>query len=675
MNDAPRKIRKLLIANRGEIACRVMMTCQSLGIKTVAVYSDADKDAMHVAMADEAVHIGPPAASESYLVIDKIIGAAKATGADAIHPGYGFLSENPTFANACAEADIIFIGPSAASMDAMALKGAAKKLMTDADVPVVPGYHGDDQSPELLAAEAEKIGFPVLIKAVAGGGGKGMRIVEKADEMPAAIEAARREGENSFANGKLLIEKLIQKPRHIELQVFGDQNGHAVHLFERDCSLQRRHQKVVEEAPAPGMSQEMRRAMGEAAVKAAQAINYVGAGTVEFIVDVAGGLDDAPFYFMEMNTRLQVEHPVTEMITGQDLVEWQIAVAEGQPIPLSQDEIDVLTNGHAVEVRLYAEDPFNNFLPAIGTIGLFDPFAETPVNTRVDAGVRAGDEVSIHYDPMIGKLVAWGETRDDAIHGLTNLLAETPVIGLSTNRDFLLRALRHPEFIAGDVHTGFIGAFEADLLAAHTISDRDYLVAAVAIWANRQAMFAADTSGDPWSAHDGFRLNLPHSELLKFENGDGDLTIVSLEQTANGLLAALDGTEFLTTDVELAGNSLLYSEKGVRHQLFVSVTDTTVALVDASRTISLKRHARDGGGGDDTEGPGTIVAPMPGKILELKVAEGDTVSKGDPLLVMEAMKMEQTITAPRDGTVATIGAAAGDQVGDGSVLIVIEDAE
>lgn len=673
MTNDTRKIRKLLIANRGEIACRVMMTCQSLGIKTVAVYSDADKNAMHVAMADEAVHIGAPAAIESYLVIDKIIGAAKTTGADAVHPGYGFLSENPTFANACAENDIIFIGPSAASMEAMALKGAAKKLMTDADVPVVPGYHGDDQSPELLAAEAEKIGFPVLIKAVAGGGGKGMRIVNDASEVSAAIEAARREGENSFGNGKLLIEKLIQKPRHIELQVFGDHNGHAVHLFERDCSLQRRHQKVVEEAPAPGMSSEMRRAMGEAAVKAAQAINYVGAGTVEFIVDVADGLDDAPFYFMEMNTRLQVEHPVTEMITGQDLVEWQITVAEGNPIPLSQDEIEVLTNGHAVEVRLYAEDPFNGFLPSIGTVGLFNPFAETGANTRIDAGVQHGDEVSIHYDPMIGKLIAWGENRDDAIHALAGLISETPVIGLATNRDFLLRALTHPEFIKGDVHTGFISQFEADLLTPHEVGAPEYLIAALAVFANRAAN--AEVSNDPWSALDGYRMNLPHGEDLKFENADGDLVVVTLTQNDGGVSVSSSDVSLSATEVALHGSVLSYSEDGLRRQLFVHVTDSNVSLVDASRTLSLKRHARDGGSGDDTDGPGTIVAPMPGKILELKVNAGDTVAKGDALLVMEAMKMEQTITAPRDGRVASIGASTGDQVGDGHVLITIEDTE
>ncbi len=675
MSDAPQKIRKLLIANRGEIACRVMATCQTLGIKTVAVYSEADKNALHVAMADEAVHIGPPSASESYLVIDKIIDAAKTTGADAVHPGYGFLSENPEFTDRCAAEGIIFIGPSAASMNAMALKGAAKKLMTDAGVPVVPGYHGEDQSLDVLTEEAGKIGYPVLIKAVAGGGGKGMRIVEKAADLPAGIEAARREGENSFGNGKLLIEKLIQKPRHIELQVFGDRDGNAVHLFERDCSLQRRHQKVVEEAPAPGMSAEMRRAMGDAAVRAAQAIDYVGAGTVEFIVDVANGLDDAPFYFMEMNTRLQVEHPVTEMITGQDLVEWQISVAEGHPLPLSQDEIDVLTHGHAVEVRLYAEDPFNGFLPSIGTIGLFDPFAETAPNTRIDAGVRAGDEVSIHYDPMIAKLIAWGDSRADAVHALTELLAQTPVIGLATNRDFLMRALKHPEFQAGDVHTGFIPSHEDILLSAPVVETRDYLVAAIAILANRHKHDAMQATDDPWAALDGFRLNLPHSELLKFETIEGELLIVTLEQTASGVHVKSADEALSVSDVMLSGDSLSFVKTGKRRQIFVSVSDENVSLIDDTRTLTLKRHARDGGGSDDADGPGTIVAPMPGKILELKASVGDAVSKGDALLVMEAMKMEQTITSPRDGIVAQFGAKAGDQVSDGSMLVVVSDPE
>ncbi len=671
----PRKIRKLLVANRGEIACRVMATCQTLGIKTVAVHSDVDKGALHVAMADQAVHIGPAAASESYLVIDKIIGAAKETGADAVHPGYGFLSENPEFADRCAKEGIIFIGPSAASMNAMALKGAAKQLMTDAGVPVVPGYHGDEQSDEFLAAEAEKIGFPVLIKAVAGGGGKGMRIVHKSAEVKAAIEAARCEGENSFSNGKLLIEKLIQKPRHIELQVFGDQDGNTVHLFERDCSLQRRYQKVVEEAPAPDMSADMRRAMGEAAVKAAQAINYVGAGTVEFIVDVADGLDGAPFYFMEMNTRLQVEHPVTEMITGQDLVEWQIIAAQGQELPLSQDEIDVLTHGHAVEVRLYAEDPFNGFLPSIGTIGMFDPFAETAPNSRIDAGVRAGDEVSIHYDPMIGKMIAWGETREDAIHGLADLVAETPITGLSTNRDFLLRALRHPQFVAGDVHTGFITDNETALLEPPQITEHDYLVAALAIWANRHAGAADTASIDPWDSTDNFRLNLPQSEQLKFETTDGDDLTVNLKQKGAALVASHSDHIISAEDVSLAGIVLTFTSDGLRKRLFAEVTGTSVSLIDADRSLTLLRHARDGGGSDDADGPGTVVAPMPGKILELKTSVGDVVERGDPLLVMEAMKMEQTITAPKDGTIAQLDVKPGDQVADGTILVVVDDPE
>lgn len=675
MTEAPKKIRKLLVANRGEIACRVMATCQTLGIKTVAVHSAVDSNALHVQMADEAVNIGGTAASESYLVIDKIISAAKSTGADAVHPGYGFLSENPTFANRSATEGIIFIGPTAASMDAMALKGAAKKIMTDAGVPVVPGYHGDEQSDEFLAAEAEKIGFPVLIKAVAGGGGKGMRIVHKASEAKAAIEAARREGENSFSNGKLLIEKLIQKPRHVELQVFGDQDGNTVHLFERDCSLQRRYQKVVEEAPAPGMSTEMRRAMGEAAVKAAQAINYVGAGTVEFIVDVAGGLEGAPFYFMEMNTRLQVEHPVTELITGQDLVEWQILAAQGNELPLAQDEIDLLTNGHAVEVRLYAEDPFNGFLPSIGTIGMFDPFADVPPNARIDAGVRAGDEVSIHYDPMIGKLIAWGESREDAIHTLIDLISETPITGLSTNRDFLLRALKHPQFIAGDVHTSFIPDNEAMLLAPHDISENDYLIASLAVWADRQAVAADADSSDPWSHMDNFRLNLPQIERLKFITEAGENLSVELSQTTDTLTALIGETSLEAANIQLSGIALSYELNGLRHRIFAEVTPDTVSLIDANRSLTFTRQTRDGGGDDDADGPGTVVAPMPGKILELKAAVGDTVERGDPLLVMEAMKMEQTITAPKDGTISKLDVKPGDQVADGTILVVVDDPE
>jgi 3-methylcrotonyl-CoA carboxylase alpha subunit len=674
MPTTPQKIRKILIANRGEIACRVISTCQNLGIKTVAVYSDVDADSMHVAMADETVHIGPASANQSYLVSDKIISAAQKTSADAIHPGYGFLSENSEFSERCANEGIIFIGPSAASMRAMALKGAAKKLMTDAGVPVVPGYHGDDQTTAVLTAEAEKIGYPILIKAVAGGGGKGMRIVSAPKDLPAAIEAARREGENSFGNGKLLIEKLIEKPRHIELQVFGDHDGNAVHLFERDCSLQRRHQKVVEEAPAPGMTPEMRRAMGDAAVRAAEAINYVGAGTVEFIVDVAGGLTDAPFYFMEMNTRLQVEHPVTEMITGQDLVEWQISVAEGEPLPLSQDEIDVAMHGHAVEVRLYAEDPFNGFLPSIGKIGLFDPFAHHHSNSRVDAGVRAGDSVSIHYDPMIGKLIAWGENREDAIHALIDLVTETPVSGLATNRDFLLRTLSHPEFQAGDVHTGFIPNHEKSLLTPNTITHDDYAIAALAVFADRQQTAAEAMSDDPWSIIDGFRVNLSAGEVLKFIGEDGDIVNVKLVYHENALSAHVGGQTIITANPVFFENMLTFNKDGLQHRYFADITDTDITLV-SNKTINIKRFDQSRIAGSDLDGPGTITAPMPGKILELKVKDGDHVSRGDPVLVLEAMKMEQTITAPRDGVVSGLNFNIGDQVKDGAILAEIDDSE
>jgi 3-methylcrotonyl-CoA carboxylase alpha subunit len=666
------RIQKLLIANRGEIACRVIATCQRLGIKTVAVFSDVDANALHVEMADEAVHIGPAAASESYLVADKIINAAKLTGADAIHPGYGFLSENPEFSETCAENDIIFVGPSAASMRAMALKGSAKKLMEDANVPVVPGYHGDEQSIEVLSAEATRIGFPVLIKAVAGGGGKGMRKVFAGDDIAAAIEGAKREGENSFGNGKLLIEKLIEMPRHIEIQIFGDSDGNAVHLFERDCSLQRRHQKVVEEAPAPGMSTEMRNAMGNAAVRAAEAINYVGAGTVEFIVDVADGLDGAEFYFMEMNTRLQVEHPVTEMITGQDLVEWQLTVAEGKPLPLSQDELEAHLQGHAVEVRLYAEDPQNDFMPSIGQVGHFDPFADCVAGGRIDAGVRAGDEVSIHYDPMIGKLIAWGEDRDQAINTLANLVAETPVTGLVTNRDFLMRALTHPDFQAGKVHTGFIGDNEAALLTAYKPVAADYALAAFAIVASRQNRVA---TSDPWAQADNFRVNMRATEKLWFDADGEELLTAEMQENDHDFIATIDGEDFEASAVEVSNGVLTLTMHGLRSRHFCSVTDDTVTIVHDEKTVVLTRHARDGGGDDDADGPGTITAPMPGKILEIKVQNGDVVAKGDALLVMEAMKMEQTITAPKDGTVKDLLLNEGEHVGDGTVLLTIEETE
>jgi len=665
-------IKKLLIANRGEIACRVIRTARELGVKTVAVFSDVDRNAMHVQMADEAIHIGPAAASESYLVKDKIIEAAKRTSADAIHPGYGFLSENPEFADLCAQNNVIFIGPSAKSMNAMALKGAAKKLMEDADVPVVPGYHGDDQSDDVLASEAERVGYPLLIKAVAGGGGKGMRKVYGSDELKGAIEAAKREGQNSFGNPKLLIEKLIEKPRHIELQVFGDRHGNVVHLFERDCSLQRRHQKVIEEAPAPGLSDTMRKAMGDAAVKAAEAIDYVGAGTVEFIVDVANGLDDAPFYFMEMNTRLQVEHPVTELISGQDLVEWQIRVAEGHELPYSQDEIDGFKEGHAVEVRLYAEDPYNDFLPATGTLSLFDPFAVQNDDQRIDTGVNAGDEVSIHYDPMIAKMIAYGNDRETAIDNLIALLEATPVTGLRTNRDFLIAALDNDTFRSGDVHTGFIDQEADTLLMEAQPSNRDYAIGVAAILSNRDT--SSITSLDPWDQTDNFRLNDTFVETFTFIDTDGENSSISATISSGTYVISIGEQSYVFEDTGLMGNDFVFTLNGHKSGTKVELLPHSVTLI-GHRTLVLERHRTLDVDDDDADGPGAITAPMPGKILDVKTSNGAAVERGDPLIVMEAMKMEQTLTAPKSGIVSDLSVKADEQVSDGTILLKIIDDE
>lgn len=665
-------ISKILIANRGEIACRIIRTAQRMGIGTVAVYSDADVDALHVALADESIHIGPSAASESYLVAEHIIAAAKMSGADAIHPGYGFLSENPDFAEMCESQGITFIGPSATSMRAMALKGAAKALMIEAGVPVVPGYHGDDQSDDVLQKAADDIGYPVLIKAIAGGGGKGMRTVLAAKDFAASLAAARREGENSFGNSKVLIEKLIEKPRHIEVQVFGDSLGGAVHLFERDCSLQRRHQKVVEEAPAPGMSDVMRQKMGNAAVRAAKAINYCGAGTIEFIVDVANGIDKAEFYFMEMNTRLQVEHPVTEMITNTDLVEWQITVACGSPLPLLQEEITL--NGHAVEVRLYAEDPNNDFLPATGLIETFD----IPVghNTRLETGVIAGDSVSIHYDPMIAKLVAYGDTRAQAIASLKAMMAKSAITGLTTNRDFLYACLSHDEFMRGDVDTGFIARNEESLIVDHTPDERDRALASLAILGHREerAVKLADQSVEPdspWGYADNFLMNLPCTEVLLFKDSDdSDISVFATHE--NGAVSLVEGDEeHIAAINDYSAGWLSVNLEGYSFSYFAATHETFVTLIMPDRTVTVPRHALRQDIGEDADGPGQIIAPMPGKILQVMVRNGDTVTKGDALLVMEAMKMEQTITAPCDGTIADLSLKMNDQVNDGQILLNI----
>jgi 3-methylcrotonyl-CoA carboxylase alpha subunit len=636
---------KLLIANRGEIAIRVMRTAHRLGIATVAVYSDADAGAAHVAMADEAVRIGPPPARESYLDIARVIAAAKASGAEAIHPGYGFLSENAEFAEACAAAGIVFVGPPPSAIRAMGLKDRAKAIMAEAGVAVVPGYLGDDQSPDRLAAEAARVGFPVLIKAVAGGGGKGMRRVDSADEFVAALESAQREASSAFGDSRVLVEKYVTRPRHIEVQVFADAHGDAVYLFERDCSLQRRHQKVIEEATAPGMSQRMREEMGAAAVKAAKAVGYVGAGTVEFIADASEGLKSDRFWFMEMNTRLQVEHPVTEMITGLDLVEWQLRVALGEKLPRRQDELR--PRGHAIEARLYAEDPRKGFLPSIGKLERLRLPAEGE-GVRVDAGVREGDSVTIYYDPMIAKVIAWDETRESAAHRLANALAASEIAGVQTNAGFLVRALRHPEFLAGDIDTGFIPRHMEQLTAAQPSRE---------IYA-RAALFVIGERGgaqgrDPWDAQDGFRLSGEARETLEF-GSDADLTkIVATHHRGGRVTLKLDGAEI----------------RAPAHSAALRLASGAIAVMEQGETWTL--HPRDPFAEADTAGAASdrIVAPMPGKVIRVLAEPHAHVKRGAPLIVLEAMKMEHTLAAPADTEIASVEAAPGDQVTEGAVLV------
>ncbi|HEX4534539.1 MAG TPA: acetyl/propionyl/methylcrotonyl-CoA carboxylase subunit alpha [Rhizomicrobium sp.] len=636
---------KLLIANRGEIAVRVLRTAKRMGVATVAVYSDADAGALHVTLADEAVRIGPAPAAESYLKIDAIIAAAKQTGADAIHPGYGFLSEKAEFAEACAKAGIVFVGPPPSAIRAMGLKDRAKALMASAGVPVVPGYLGDDQSPKHLAAEANKIGYPVLIKAVAGGGGKGMRKVEAAGEFVSALEGAQREAKSAFGDDRVLIEKYVTRPRHIEVQVFGDSHGDAVYLFERDCSLQRRHQKVIEEAPAPGMSAAMRKQMGEAAVKAAKAVNYSGAGTVEFIADASDGLKADRFWFMEMNTRLQVEHPVTEAITGTDLVEWQLRVAAGEKLPKKQSELSI--HGHAIEARLYAEDPQKGFLPSIGTL----THLHFPDDVRVDSGVRQGDAVSIFYDPMIAKIIAHDETREGAAAKLARAMRHTAVAGVATNAAFLARALAHPAFVSGDIDTAFIERHKTDLIPAeHHISDA--LLACAALFVAQDRAKAA--SADPWDMQDGFRLSGTAKDIVEFNIG-GKKTAIELTHARDGLHASIGGKA-----IESA------------HATAIRMPNGDIAVMADGETYILPLY--DPFVSADAAGAATdrIVTPMPGKIIQLLVKPGEAVKKGQPLAVLEAMKMEHTLAAPADAKVASVEVAQGDQVNDGAIVVRFE---
>ncbi|AGH97627.1 acetyl-CoA carboxylase biotin carboxylase subunit [Micavibrio aeruginosavorus] len=640
---------KILIANRGEIACRVIETARRMGIATVAVYSDADARARHVRMADEAVRIGPAASRESYLRGDIIIQAAKDTGAQAIHPGYGFLSENTDFADACAKAGIVFIGPSATAITAMGLKDRAKEIMSKAGVPIVPGYMGENQDSATLKAEAAKVGYPVLIKAVAGGGGKGMRLVEDAKDFDEHLSACKREAAASFNNDHVMIEKYITRPRHVEVQVFGDSHGNAVYLFERDCSLQRRHQKVVEEAPAPGLSQQVREKLGDAAVKAVKALGYTNAGTIEFIMDSK----THEFFFMEMNTRLQVEHPVTEMITGLDLVEWQLRVANGEALPLRQDQLSI--NGHAFEVRIYAEDPAENFLPQIGRLTALS----APFGVRMDTGVEAGDAVSIHYDPMVAKLIVHGASRAEALQKLSSALSGSMIAGLVTNQEFLGNIARHPAFIAGDVDTGFIARFNDDLLPAnYGVADlHDLAIASVYILSGAMNVVQGN---DIWDVADSWRMNGTLTRTLDFVNR-GNHVKVSV---------TCAGRDF---DVMVDGKSVRVSRDALTHARIVA-DDNDLTLVRDGRVIRLHLYT-PGADGEGEAGEGRIIAPMPGKIIDVMVKKGASVDKDQPLLIMEAMKMQMTIRAAFAGTVEELPVIAGQQVTDGALLIAIEQKE
>ncbi|MGR3593784.1 MAG: acetyl/propionyl/methylcrotonyl-CoA carboxylase subunit alpha [Limimaricola soesokkakensis] len=655
---------KILIANRGEIAARVITTARRMGLKTVAVHSDADTEAVHVRLADEAVRIGPAPVGESYLKSEAIIDAAKRTGAGAIHPGYGFLSENPDFVEAVEAAGLVFVGPPASAIRAMGLKDAAKARMEEAGVPVVPGYHGEGQDASMLAEEALRIGYPVLIKARAGGGGKGMRLVERAEDFADALEGAQAEGKASFGDAAVLVEKYVTSPRHVEIQVFADSHGNVVHLFERDCSLQRRHQKVIEEAPAPGMPEHVRAAMGAAAVEAARAIGYVGAGTIEFIADGSEGLREDGFWFMEMNTRLQVEHPVTEAITGLDLVEWQIRVARGETLPLRQEDLRI--DGHAVEARLYAEDAERGFLPATGRLERLR-FPEAACfergALRVDAGVTEGDAITPHYDPMIAKVIAHGATRAEALSRLVAALEATQVGGTVTNLGFLARLLRHEGFAAGEVDTGLIGRDLDTLTAKAEMPEHVPVLAALAA-----AGLDHSPEGDgPWDRLRGFR-HWGASEVHVVLEHEGEPLEVALRRDGPGhwhRAGTQIGVSRDTRGLEVTVSGRRFRAEAVRHGNRVTVWDAGRAFTFAIPDPLAAADAA-GTGGD------AIAAPMPGLVKRMRAEAGQAVEKGQPLAILEAMKMEHTLTAPRDGVVAEVLASEGSQVSDGDLLLTLE---
>lgn len=633
-----RTISTVLIANRGEIACRIMRTAKSLGLTTVAVHSEIDHQARHVREADIAVNLGGAKASDSYLLMDKIIEAALDSGAEAVHPGYGFLSENATFARKLEAAGLIFLGPPASAIDAMGSKSAAKALMEKAGVPLVPGYHGDSQDIQTFRDASERIGYPVLLKATAGGGGKGMKVVERDSDLADALSSAQREAQSAFGDSRMLVEKYVLKPRHVEIQVFADQHGNCLYLHERDCSIQRRHQKVVEEAPAPGLSPELRRAMGESAVRAAQAIGYEGAGTVEFLLDSRG-----EFFFMEMNTRLQVEHPVTEAITGFDLVSWQIRVARGEPLPIAQEQVPL--RGHAIEVRLYAEDPESGFLPASGHLELYREPASGP-GRRVDSGVEEGDEVSPFYDPMIAKLVAWGEDREEARQRLLSMLSETVVGGFKTNLAFLQRILGHAAFAAEELDTGFIERHQADLLPEVVeLPEAFWQLAAQALIATDPIATRSDDANSPWAANTAWRSGLP--------------TAVKLQLVVGGVKRSVE----LLSDV-VQPRRLGIVRKGNAAYVRWGVEWHAVCRFDAMADATVSNNPHGG-----------LTAPMNGSIVRVMAEVGQQVAAGAPLVVLEAMKMEHTIRAPDAGTVVAVYCKEGEMISEGTVLVDLEQPE
>lgn len=689
----------LLIANRGEIACRIAATARHMGIRTVAVFSNADKHAKHVKACDTAVYIGESEPSSSYLKIENIIKAAKESGAQAIHPGYGFLAENEAFAQACADAGLIFVGPSAKAIAAMGNKSAAKALMEKANVPLVPGYHGDNQDPDFLQQEAEKIGYPILIKATAGGGGVGMRIVDKPEQFHEALLSCQREAEASFGNKNVLIERFLTKPRHVEIQIFADNHGHVVHLFERDCSIQRRYQKVIEEAPAPGLSEKQRAAMGQAAVAAAKAVGYVGAGTVEFIM-----APDGEFFFMEMNTRLQVEHPITELITGQDLVQWQLLVASGKPLPLSQEQLTF--SGHAIEARIYAENPENNFLPSIGELKVlnwpehteFDFNAthlqQLPLALRIDSGVNEGDVISPFYDPMIAKLIVYGQDRQTAIHRMKNALALTQVVGVDTNIAFLHRIFSEKSFVQAKLDTGFIERLGDKLFIKETDFPSDTVLALAAasllatqgIKSSHLNQNSAYLAKDPWSVKDHWRVSELVYRTLRFVS-NGKPCQINLTKKRNhwffSVLKEITSEPIEKESIEFQWQvqlrkkgqydvTIQIGNQQIHAQTIVLAHEIYVFYQGQTHQLSTQIPGLYGDDAEQKQDDG-LVAPMPGKIITLFVKEGDQVKSGDKILVMEAMKMEHTLYAPNDGTVKEIFYQEGDQVSDGVELVFLQD--